>query len=413
MTDPTTDVPADASDVFDPELFERIIEELVAEYQADRRPWIVGISFGKDSTLLLQLVILAILRLPPSLRKRRVHVVSNDTLVESPVMAAYVAGMFRRIQDCVEPLMLPFDVVMTQPDPDDTFWVNLIGRGYPAPSRKFRWCTDRMKIRPTGTYIHTLTEASKGSVLLLGVRRDESAARAASIEKHGSERYNPHGTVPNCVVYRPIADVSTKAVWAYLMNVRPPWGGHHRALVTLYRNAAGGECPFVVDTADAPSCGDSPSSRFGCWTCTVVEKDRSLENLVDQGHDTLAPLLDFRARIVELSADWSRRMGERRNGAEGLGPFNFATRELLLAELLATQDAVGHTLITPAEIEAMHRQWADDKLLGELRAVNRYLALHAQPLVTLTIRDKATTGNVRAHDAPARKSRRRSAATDE
>lgn len=73
--------------------FDRIRAEILAQYTAkDRRPWIIGFSAGKDSTLLAQLVLEAIYELPASKRTRKVYIVCNDTLVESPVMAAFVRG---------------------------------------------------------------------------------------------------------------------------------------------------------------------------------------------------------------------------------------------------------------------------------------------------------------------------------
>ena len=357
--DPLETLPLDA------EKFARIRDEIRAQYTAkDGRPWIIGFSAGKDSTLLAQLVLEAIDDLPPSKRTRKVYIVCNDTLVESPIMAAFVRGVLQKLRDAVEPLRMPLEVITTTPDPWQTFWVNLIGRGYPAPSRAFRWCTDRMKIRPTGKVIAGLTAASDaGSVLLIGVRRDESETRAASIDKHhaGGTLMNPHSTVRNCMVYAPIKDLTTQEVWTYLLQRRPPWGGTHRALVTLYRGALGGECPFVVDTNDAPSCGDSPSARFGCWTCTVVEKDRSLEGMVDSGAEHLAPLIAFRDWLKDVSADHANRLGERRNGEKGLGPFSYETRESILNELLKTQAAVGVELISPQEVDTIRIIWGEDR----------------------------------------------------
>lgn len=363
----------------DEEKFSRIRDEIRLEYRKpDKRPWIIGFSGGKDSTLLTQLVTEAMLELPPSQRTRPVYIVCNDTLVESPVMASFVEGVLKRIADAVEPLLVPMTVVKTTPATDQTFWANMIGRGYPAPSRIFRWCTDRMKIRPTARVIHEITAGSKaGSVLLIGVRRDESAARAGSIERHEvqGELMHPHGSVANCWIYAPIKDVSTEEVWTYLLQRRPPWGGTHRALVTLYRGALGNECPFVVDRNDAPSCGDSPSARFGCWTCTVVKKDKSLEGLIANGMEHLEALVEFRDWINEISFLPEKRLGERRNGGEGLGPFSFETRKEILARLLETQKEVGAPLISDAEIAQIKNIWREDESAQVIRKVDAFLDL--------------------------------------
>jgi len=187
-------------------------------------------------------------------------------------------------------------------------------------------------------------------------------------------RLNPHNDVKGCLVFRPIVDLTTEEVWTSLLQLRPAWGGTHRDLVTLYRNAQGGECPFVIDQDDAPSCGTS-SSRFGCWTCTVVEKDKSLHGFIDNGFDHLEPLADFRDWLQTFSRDPANRMTERRNGNEGIGPFTFAARRRILEEVLAVQTAVGLPVISTEEIERIERIWREDETRAVLHRANRLLSI--------------------------------------
>lgn len=364
-----SDAPTGDSNLSIEDKLARARTELMAEYRADNRyPWIIGFSGGKDSTLVLQLVFEMLLDLAPSDRVRPVHVVANDTLVESPLVMGHLDRMLARLREVVEPLRLPITVVKTQPLPEQTFWVNLIGRGYPSPSRSFRWCTDRMKIQPTSHYIRSQVAENGQVILLLGVRREESATRAVSVNRYSNgERLNPHNDLKGCLVFRPIVDFTTDEVWELLLQRRPPWGGTHRDLVTLYRNAQGGECPLVIDKSDAPSCGTS-SSRFGCWTCTVVVKDRSMGGFIEAGFENLAPLMDFRDWLAEMRNDNTKRMARRRNGramymADGSlvpGPFTFEARAEILQRLLEVQDRVGDTLITEAEINTIKRIWSVD-----------------------------------------------------
>lgn len=356
------------------------------EYLADNNdPWIIGYSGGKDSTLVAQLVFEMLLDLAPSDRKRPVHLLCNDTLVESPVLMAYIDRMLSRLQAAAESLHLPILVVKTTPDPDQTFWVNLIGRGYPAPTRMFRWCTDRMKIAPTSNYIRTQISQSGEVVLLLGVRRAESANRARTTNQHrnvAGTRLNPHDDMKGCMVFRPIIEMTTDDVWLLLLQRTPPWGGSHRDLVTLYRNAQGGECPLVIDKSTAPSCGTS-SSRFGCWTCTVVEKDRSMEAMIDSGHEHLEPLMEFRDWLAKFRNERSKRMIERRDGRIALmgdgvttvaGPFTVEARQEILARLLTVQEEVGMPLISEDEIARIRAIWADDSV----EEARRHLKLREQ-----------------------------------
>ena len=259
---------------------------LRTEYRKRHRyPWIVAYSGGKDSTLLLQLVWEVVAMLPGEEPKRRVLVVGNDTLVESPLVIRHLRDSLEMIGKAADEAHLPLEIHITEPCIDQTFWVNVIGRGYIPPTRNFRWCTDRMKILPTNRLLERITHDTKGSVLLIGTRRAESQNRRRAMDRRrvSADRMNRHSSVDGCRMFAPLADLDDEDVWITLMQCKPPWGGNHRRLITLYRNAGGGECPLVMTKEQAPSCGSS-SPRFGCWTCTVVQKDRSLRGLIDSGH---------------------------------------------------------------------------------------------------------------------------------
>jgi DNA sulfur modification protein DndC len=366
---------SEAQETIDLEILESKLSssksEILDEYKSNSNtPWIIGYSGGKDSTLVLQLVFEMLLDLAPIDRDREIHVVANDTLVESPVVSKYLDKMLEKLRKSVDVLQLPVKVAKTSPAIDQTFWVNLIGRGYPAPNRNFRWCTDRMKINPTSEYIKNKVSESGRVILLLGVRREESAKRAESVNRYSNgERLNQHNDLKDCYVFRPIVDFTTDEVWQLLLQRRPPWGGTHRELITLYKNAQGGECPLIIDKSQAPSCGTS-SSRFGCWTCTVVAKDKSMEGFIEAGYGHLTPLLEFRDWLSEYRDNPSKRMAERRGGALTFmangqlipGPFTFEARGEILNRLLDVQSEINEELISEAEIRIIKDIWVDDAL---------------------------------------------------
>lgn len=335
------------------------------EYLApEQRPWIIGFSAGKDSTLLTHLVFEMLLAISPDERRRSVYLISNDTLVESPVFQEHVTRLLDQISDGLEALSVPVFIVRTHPLAEESFWVNLLGRGYPAPNRTFRWCTDRMKIRPTSRFIRQIATENGEAVLLLGVRSAESSARAGNISRHAApddQRLAPHADHKGVWVFSPIKDLTTEDVWITLLNARPPWGGNYREMAALYKSAQGSECPFVVSTSDAPSCGTN-SARFGCWTCTVVEKDNSLDAIIAAGKDHLLPLAEFRNRLRSISEDPECRSKIRRNGQPGLGPLTYEARKMLLDELLALQQEVGSPLISDIEVRLIRDQWAQDRV---------------------------------------------------
>lgn len=356
-----------------------IEEEIRDEYlQPHNYPWVIGYSGGKDSTLVVHLVFKAILKLPKSQRQRTIHIVSNDTLVESPLVIQHVIDSMDQIADASRSLRLPILTKITRPPIGQTFWVNVIGRGYPSPNRTFRWCTDRMKIQPTSTYIKTQIQKEEKVILLLGVRRSESSTRAASVKRYDNgERLHKHNDLSGCFVFRPIVELTTDEVWEYLGENSAPWGGDYKKLIKLYRDAGGGECPVITQKSDAPSCGSS-SSRFGCWTCTVVDKDRSLEGFVESGFTEFGPLLDFRDWLVEIRNDPNRRQARRRNGMITItdtgtyvpGPFTLETRQEILDKLILTQSQQSSELISKDEVEEIRRLWSEELIAANTSYTN-------------------------------------------
>lgn len=344
-------------------------------YLGDSRPWVVGYSGGKDSTTALQLIWAAIAALLPAQRTKKIYVISSDTLVETPVVSRYIDVSLDRIAKAALDQGMPIETHKVVPEVDKSFWVNLIGRGYPAPSRRFRWCTERLKIEPANDFIKSRVAEFGEVVMVLGVRRQESATRAQVMSLHEIEgsRLSRHSSLLNAFVYAPIADFSTDEVWTYLLQNASPWGNDNRDLVAMYRNAASGECPLVVDTS-TPSCGNS---RFGCWVCTVVERDKAMEAMIDSGEEWLTPLLDFRDKLATTQNPARKlefREYRRRTGKVSFigetdrvmpGPYKMDFRRELLRGLLETQREVAAEaptgeapiLIHPAELQEIRRLW--------------------------------------------------------
>jgi DNA sulfur modification protein DndC len=340
-------------------LVEQIIVEIKEQYIADDTPWIVGFSGGKDSTTLLQLVFYALLELQKEGVKlhKELHVLCNDTLVENPAVVRWIDDTLDKIRVAGEGYGFPIKVVKVTPVLSDTFWINLIGKGYPSPNRFFRWCTERMKINPTNKYIKDTLGENGEAIILLGTRKAESANRAASMARHErkNQRLRKH-SLAGVSVFAPIADLTDNHVWTYLLQVPSPWQGSNRKLFTLYRNASGGECPLVIDTS-TPSCGNS---RFGCWTCTVVDEDKSMEGLIDTGETWMEPLLQMRDWLKKIRDDVSMRQGYRRNMQDGLGPFTKESRVKVLRRLLEVQKETEQQLITNEELSGIQYIWIHD-----------------------------------------------------
>ncbi|MCL1464676.1 DNA phosphorothioation system sulfurtransferase DndC [Argonema galeatum] len=364
-----------------------LTEEIQDLYCLDEIPWVIGYSGGKDSTAVLQLIWNAIASLPPEKRTKKIDVITTDTLVENPIVSAWVRNSLARMKAAALEQKMPVEPHLLQPEFTETFWVGLIGKGYPAPRGKFRWCTERLKINPSNRFIRDLIRNSGETILVLGTRKAESTKRAYRMKKMEAKRVrarlSPNMNLPNSLVYSVIEDWRDDEVWLYLMQWENPWGYSNKDLFAMYRGAtADNECPLVVDTSTA-SCG---SSRFGCWVCTMVSQDKSLTAMIqnDEEKEWLQPLLDFRVELdVEDSRD--RRDFRRRNGNVQLyernldeeisiepipGPYTKEAREHLLSRLLTVQAEIRRnappemrdiTLITNEELSEIRRIWLEER----------------------------------------------------
>jgi len=366
----------------------KITKEQIAQLQSeirriylnDSRPWVIGYSGGKDSSCVLQLIWYALRELPKEKFSKPVFVISSDTLVETPAVVNQLEQSLTLIGESAAAQGLPIQVHKVIPEIKDTFWVNMIGRGIPAPYTNFRWCTDRMKIAPTGNFIKKKIAEYGEVMIVLGSRRSESSSRGQVMsERRDKGKYlSWHKDILGALVFTPIEDWDTDDVWTYIINVPNPWGGDNRELITMYRNAQAGECPTVIDKS-TPSCG---GGRFGCWTCTVVTKDRSMEAMIDNGEEWLQPMLDMRDWLVETQVPENKpkiRDHRRRNGrveyfdAQGdqrivWGPYKFEFRQEILRRLLRTQKEVRSNgpdpkvyLIRPDELHKIRQLWLHEE----------------------------------------------------
>ena len=369
------------------ENIQKLTKEIQNLYLIDEIPWIIGYSGGKDSTAVLQLIWNAIAELPTKKRTKTIHVITTNTFVENPIVSAWVSNSLKQIKVAAQEKEMPIEPHLLNPSVKETFWVCLIGRGYPAPRHGFRWCTDRLKIQPVNHFIREMIRVSGETIVVLGTRKAESAKRAATMSKHETgrmrDRLSPNARLPNSLIYSPIEDWRNDEVWIYLNQWQNPWGYSNKDLFTMYRGAtADNECPLVVDTS-TPSCGNS---RFGCWVCTMVDKDKSMEAMIqnDEEKEWMQPLLDIRNEL-DVKDDRDKRDFRRIYGKVELfernvegktsvepipGPYTKYWREHWLRRVLEAQTKVRRTapeemrditLITNEELSEIRRIWLEEK----------------------------------------------------
>lgn len=361
------------TDKFTP--FEDIIKEIMIVYKHDERPWLIGYSGGKDSTLLVCLVYEAMLRLKAvgDELKKKIYVITSDTMVENPIVKNYMHSSNESINKAALKDKICIEATIIYPEPEQTFWSRVIGLGYPTPEPPgFRWCTERLKINPMNKFVNEKIEENGEIVILLGVRKGESLTRQKTISAREIEGklLNMHNDIPNAYVYNPITEIPNDLVWEFLLkgDCKSPWGSDMKYLFSLYQGESMGEEQSVLGEIDRDKIPVTGNSRFGCWCCTMVKEDKSLQNFIDKGARELIPLRNFRNMLLRMREDSRYRDTKRRNGTVykkadgtfGLGPFTMEARQKILERLLKLEKQTGMELITEAELKVIDKMWDEE-----------------------------------------------------
>lgn len=370
------------------QVFEDIIQEMIMVYRHDNRPWLIGYSGGKDSTLLVTLVFRAVSRIPEQERKKKVYVITSDTMVENPIVKKYMHDSSAKIGQASSAQWLNIEADIIYPEAHQTFWSRVIGLGYPTPEPPgFRWCTERLKINPMNKFVNDCIKTNGEIVILLGVRKAESNARSRSISEKEIAGYllNPHNNINNAYVYNPLTEIENNLVWEYLLqdDGLSPWGTSMKQLFSLYQGENLSEEQSVLGEIDEKKIPVTGNSRFGCWCCTLVKEDKSLQSFINNKVDNwekLNDLREFRNWLVSIRQDPEYRDTKRRNGTVykkgngeiGFGPFTLSARRKILRKLLALELKTELELITIEELKAIDEMWDNDGDLERRHLVDIY-----------------------------------------
>lgn len=288
----------------------------------DERDWAVAWSGGKDSTVVMGMVVDMIKNLPPEKRKRKIYAVMSDTRMENPNLELHMHTQVKKLNEYAYKNNLPIEAKIVSRVPEESYFYLVLGKGYFLPQNNGtgRWCTERLKIKPQNKALREINP----SYILMGTRLTESDKRKGSIKKwrvNGSDvnerialKIGKHVDLANTKTFMPIADFTIDDVWEYLRKKGTAWSSTH-SVRTLYRDATG-ECGFTnpkrteMKSSILESCG----ARFGCWTCPVILKDKSTEEMAKRGNEWMKPLSEWRFLQLKVMGDYKpdRPEGQRK-----------------------------------------------------------------------------------------------------
>ncbi|KJE49327.1 phosphoadenosine phosphosulfate reductase family protein [Acidiplasma sp. MBA-1] len=301
--------------------FEESMEIFEKLYNKDKS-WTIAYSGGKDSTALTVLA-LFMKSMHPDINLRITY---SDTMMEIPEMSSVAHNFLDYIRD-----NSASEVTIVKPAITDTYWVRMIGRGYPPPSPRFRWCTDKIKIKPSRKISN-----DKG-IFITGMRVGESRQRDAKIKNSclspgasecGGDRWISQKGID---VAAPIINWTSFDVWYFLQSIAVKYVPAVKYVIDLYGNT---------------------TMRFGCWMCTVVQRDKTMETMAKSGNEKIRKMLAFRQWLVEEARKPENRY-MRKNGIKGRMRKEF--RKDILKKIITLEKEINLKLINDSEIEVILR----------------------------------------------------------
>lgn len=328
-------------------------------YGSEYRHWSIAFSGGKDSTATVTfihwLIATGQIDAPETLT-----VLYADTRQEIPVLNSVAMALLDDISND------DINTKVVLPEIDNRFYVYMLGRGIAPPSNTFRWCTDRIKIKPMLAELEQ-KHAQHGHKFLqiTGVRMGESAARDQRISisctsnkgECGQGWFQSMGSDAVADTLAPIVHWRTCFVWDWLYL----WSNDQFAQKHGYER--GHRFEYVGDIAAAYGDGDV---RTGCIGCMLASRDVALDNLV-QSNPEYIPLLEIRPVLEQLKHASSRirkanpertKAGNYAQNGQRMGPLTMEARVWGLEQILDIQERARVDLINREEESRIRELWS-------------------------------------------------------
>ncbi len=332
-----------------------IIENIIDIYKPQNI--FLPFSGGKDSTVLLHNTIETVLKIkkPP-----KITIIHCDTLIENPIIERHSYDFLKNLESFFKANNLNFEIVILKPV--QTYWHSLIGKGYPLPNTMFRWCQRTLKIKPSEDYMKTVKD--NDAVVFVGLRKDESKSRKNDITNNQLDNYQIKRQ-SKLKYFTPIMDLTETDIWEFLISNKTLWKSSYQNIIDIYKGARG-ECPLIPEISKKNSgCG----SRFGCWMCTLVKKDKSLQNQSLDNEDLL-PLINFREWTINFVKDDNNHFKYMRNGKPAKrGCLTFKARKKIFKELKDLEKRTGISVLSNNDLKNIKSQWKADMLFFKSRNI--------------------------------------------
>lgn len=335
---------APAVEAFDEKLANAIAA--VAAVMLNNHCIVIGYSGGKDSSSCVVIVFLAALQLlKQGITPPHIVVLNADTKVDNPEVDMHIRGELTKMVAFAEKHGLKIIVRRSRPALNDEWAVKILsGRSLPGYPDTQRDCQEGLKGTPMGRLRKQVFQALQEfgyqkPVSISGTRFDESVVRARNMKKRNESDTEVVANVKTGDLFlSPIAKWREADVWELLnrcVSGDIDMYSDFDDLYRIYGDAGGGGCTYQAERSIvAKPCG----ARTGCWSCTPIGRDKSLENMIDgdERYAYMRGLNRLQRYLLAIQYDFSKRNWIHRtirHGYIAFWPDTFSSQTL--SDLLA------------------------------------------------------------------------------
>lgn len=363
----------------------------IKEVLLQGHPLVVAYSAGKDSSTLVGITLTTARDIiangsmcPP------IVIINSDTGVEQPEIVSLAKAEIKKMLAFASIHEIPLEAKIGKPTITASFPVRVIGgRGLPSFPDSRSDCTTDWKISVNQKSQKEVFAQLEGlaqwrrPVVMTGVRLDESIVRDQRISKRGERAEGIWENDFGDLRLSPILDFSVDDVWQFIglanagvINTYSDFSETMR----IYRDAGGSSCVIVADmkgSSNSKPCG----SRTGCWCCSRVSEDRSMEQMIESNptrYGYLKPLAQLRNFISRSQYDWTLRTFVGRTideaGYISIGADTYSPEMLqnLLRYTLSAQEQSGVPIISTRQLIAIDARWSQYALCPPFTALRIY-----------------------------------------